>query len=273
MESRLSELLEMLRLKWGPDDVRRFIAPYRLGPLLADGRVAIVFAASGPGTRRRDKVLKFPGPQGLYGGKPYNFDIRVETLREEARVLNVCRGVPNLVRIIEDCTDRPLPFLVMELLGSGSLEDMLKVNRTLKFPAWLKLLVDLSAGLEGMHAIGECHNDVKPANVLLGPKQARTLIDPCMEDIRTDAYYDEDDDVSNGPARDMVALGATMREALLGLKSHEPDWVMFRQLEPYPELVSLMRRLRRDGRCKLQTARTVWRSATRVMTTRIEAVP
>ncbi len=72
----------------------------------------------------------------------------------------------NLVEIVDvGATETGVPYLVMELVGGGSLE-----TQRARFGdvGWaLPILRDVARGLEVLHAAGVVHRDLKPANVLL----------------------------------------------------------------------------------------------------------
>ncbi|HQY60728.1 MAG TPA: protein kinase [Polyangiaceae bacterium] len=74
---------------------------------------------------------------------------------------------PNIVPVVDVGLHEGLPFLVMELVRGGSLED---ARARFGDVAWgLAILVDVTAALVELHRAGVVHRDLKPANVLLEP--------------------------------------------------------------------------------------------------------
>ncbi len=72
---------------------------------------------------------------------------------------------PNLVAIVDVGVVRGTPFLVMELVSGGSLDDE---RQRFGEIAWgLPILTQIARALEALHAEGVVHRDLKPANVLL----------------------------------------------------------------------------------------------------------
>jgi serine/threonine-protein kinase len=114
-----------------------------------------------------------------------------------AREARVAAGIehPNIVRVFEFNADGP--FLVMEFMPGGTLEDRFErargpIPRSVAGPVVISIL----RGLEAVHRRGVVHRDLKPANVFFGPTGEIKLGD-------------------FGVAH-LADLGATMTGALLG---------------------------------------------------------
>jgi eukaryotic-like serine/threonine-protein kinase len=74
---------------------------------------------------------------------------------------------PNTVTIFDVGEWNDRPFIVMELLGGGSLEEVVSRDGALDNARTLGWLDEAARALDAAHARGVVHRDVKPANLLL----------------------------------------------------------------------------------------------------------
>ncbi|WP_223162803.1 serine/threonine-protein kinase [Nocardioides antri] len=194
---------------------------YRLGDLLGRGGVADVY-------RARDQVL--------------DRDVAVKVLREtvddvdrdrfmgEARLL-ARLSHPGLVTVLDTGVWGMQPFLVMELVEGSPLSAALSEG-----PLPLDRVGDVGAQLAAVlayaHAQDVVHRDVKPANVLLGPRGELKLADfgiarlvgdmvrhtKTGTTIGTPAYVSPEQarGAPVGPPTDVYSLGLVLIEALTG---------------------------------------------------------
>jgi eukaryotic-like serine/threonine-protein kinase len=93
--------------------------------------------------------------------------------RREARIAARLQH-PNLVSVYDFDADVDRPYLVMEYMPGGSLEDRIEASDR---PDAERLAVDLLRALAHIHAAGITHRDVKPGNVLLARDGRAALTD------------------------------------------------------------------------------------------------
>ena len=93
-------------------------------------------------------------------------DVR-ERFTREALTAARLSGEPNVVTIFDVGEHHGRPFIVMEYLGGGSLEDVLRREGAQQPGRALGWLEDAGRALDAAHAAGIVHRDVKPANLLL----------------------------------------------------------------------------------------------------------
>ncbi|WP_399096273.1 protein kinase [Streptomyces sp. BBFR2] len=124
----------------------------------------------------RDVALKEVRPQGADEDAESVRTLRARVLREARALARVDH--PNVVTIhhIVDGGSGTYPWLVMELVTGGSLQDRLDRGPMTPTDA-ARLGRDLLAALVAAHAHGVEHRDVKPANVLLRPDGRPVLTD------------------------------------------------------------------------------------------------
>jgi serine/threonine protein kinase len=98
----------------------------------------------------------------------YADDVAVRSrFTREALAAARLSGEPNTVTIFDvgDWNDRP--FIVMEYLGGGSLEDRLRAGGAEEPGQVVRCLEQAARALDAAHARGVVHRDVKPGNLLL----------------------------------------------------------------------------------------------------------
>lgn len=156
------------------------------GPRVVDGRFELVqrLGGGGMGTVWRARDLALHRDVALKEVRPQGADEDAEGVRTlRARVLREARALarvehPHVVTIhhIVDGGEDTYPWLVMELVTGGSLQERLDRGRMTPADA-ARLGRDLLAALVAAHAHGIEHRDVKPANVLLRPDGRPVLTD------------------------------------------------------------------------------------------------
>jgi serine/threonine protein kinase len=94
----------------------------------------------------------------------------------EARTMMTIRH-DNLVRVIEVDASRALPYLVMDLVPGGSLEDWGLRNGPMPPRLATEAATQVCQALCAVHGAGVVHRDVKPQNVLVDPTGLCKLTD------------------------------------------------------------------------------------------------
>jgi serine/threonine protein kinase len=74
---------------------------------------------------------------------------------------------PNVVRAYEYITDGDLVAYTMEFVGGGDLADRMSRSQLMGIPEFIKLLSQMTAGVQAIHDAGIVHRDLKPENILL----------------------------------------------------------------------------------------------------------
>jgi serine/threonine protein kinase len=95
-----------------------------------------------------------------------------------AREVRVAREVQSryLVRILEAGEQDGLPYLVLDYVSGGSLTKRLR-RGPLRLEEMLRLVAEVSAGLDALHQKGLVHRDLKPSNIMLREDGSAALTD------------------------------------------------------------------------------------------------
>ncbi len=181
-------------------------------------------------------ALKILNPARGLGGTP-------RVLRE-ARFLGRLNH-PQIVRILDSGTCQGQPYLVMEWVAGGSLDNRLKQG-PLSIQEAAQVGQQIASALESVHALGMVHRDLKPANVLLEERpspdgglvakltdfgiardeQAEERLTSTGMILGTPQYMSPEqtglspDTVVVGPASDIYGVGAVLFACLTGEAPH-----------------------------------------------------
>ncbi len=90
-----------------------------------------------------------------------------QRFKREALAAARLSGAPNIVTIFDVGEHESRPFIVMEYLRGGSLQDRIGDDGPCAPPQVLEWLEDAANGIDMAHREGVVHRDVKPANLLL----------------------------------------------------------------------------------------------------------
>ena len=192
---------------------------YRVEQPLGTGAMGLVLLAHDTVLDRRVAVKVLADHLAADGA------FRQRFLREARLAARLCH--PNVVQVF-DAGEDGRPFLVMEYVDGETVAERLARGPGFSDDEVLTLAAHLSAGLAHAHAMGIVHRDVKPHNVLLGPAGIAKLTDFGIARAREDHGLTEIGTVLGtaqfmapeqaagalvGPAADVFALGAVLRQA------------------------------------------------------------
>ncbi|MEZ6184791.1 MAG: serine/threonine-protein kinase [Planctomycetota bacterium] len=139
------------------------LGPYVLKRELGRGGMGVVYLAEDPrGGLAAVKTLLDPdAPAEL-----------LERFRREGTTLATVQH-PHVVRVLGSSFEPPHPWIAFEFVPGGDLEQRVERAGPLPWREAVERTVELTRGLEAIHARGALHRDVKPRNVLLGEHGAK----------------------------------------------------------------------------------------------------
>lgn len=142
---------------------------YRLEAAIGEGSGGRVFRAVDEDEDRTVvvKMLKLPATD------------RQAAIRDFVREAHLAARVddPHVVGILDMGVVADRPFLVMEHVAGGTLEERLEAEGRMAVPEAARIADQILAGLEAIHDRGIVHRDLKPSNVLLGGDDRARIAD------------------------------------------------------------------------------------------------
>ncbi len=197
---------------------------YRLDVGLGTGSSAHVYAAYD--TRlNRQVAVKLLHP-GLARDERF-----LRRLRSEAQAVAALNH-PHVLEVFDWGEEEDGPFLVLEYLGGGSLQDMLDAGHRLDVAQAAAVGAQAARGLAYAHRRGFVHRDVKPANLLFDEDGALRVADFGLARALAEAAWTEPSGAVTGTARyaspelaegrplddrsDVYSLALVLYEAVVG---------------------------------------------------------
>lgn len=153
----------------------------------------------------------------------------VESFLREARAAAALNH-PNIVQIYSCGQEKGQPYIVMELVGGGRLDQMMEDGKKVEEVRLLQVALDVAEGLKAANGASLVHGDIKPANILFDQNGTAKVVDFGLAQfvnrqqeqggIWGTPYYISPERARGGKAdhrSDIYSLGATMYHALTGL--------------------------------------------------------
>jgi serine/threonine protein kinase len=136
------------------------LGPYDVLERIGRGGMGVVFKAF-DSKLERPVAIKVMAPELVAQDSA-----RKRFLREARAAAAVCHENVVTIHAVEEA--RGLPYLVMQYVAGGSLEERLVRERSLPLMDLLRVGIQVASGLAAAaHARGLVHRDIKPANILL----------------------------------------------------------------------------------------------------------
>ncbi len=132
---------------------------YEVTDVLGHGGMGLVYKAFDPALKRW-VAIKVLAP--AMAGDP---TARLRFQREAQAAAAVHHEHVVVIHAVSEING--LPYLVMEYLAGGSLQDYLDHHGRPDWRAAARLVADVASGLAAAHATGLIHRDIKPSNILL----------------------------------------------------------------------------------------------------------
>jgi len=198
---------------------------YELVRVLGQGAMGIVYLARNT-QLQREVALKM-----LLSGRLNSEGLL--RFKAEAETIARCRH-PNIVQIYEAGDCQGFPFLALEYVPGGTLQELIRKGPLPAHEA-AKLMETVARAVQHAHAHGIVHRDLKPANILLDAhgvpklgdfglaKQVDSGIDPLTRSgvvVGTPHYMAPEQALGQSkqisPAADVYSLGVILYEMLTG---------------------------------------------------------
>lgn len=175
-DAKLSEYLnqattESISSILGPsDDPTKLgrIAGFEVCGLIGTGSSAMVFKAFDP------RLNRFVAIKVLLPHYAFHSPIRRRFEKEGKAIASV--KDQNVIPVYSVDEYQGLPFIAMQYMPDGSLQDYINRNGPLSTEEVICIGVQVAGGLAAAHHAGVIHRDVKPANVLLDGGVARAAV-------------------------------------------------------------------------------------------------
>ena len=145
------------------------LAEYRIEGLLGRGGMSVVYLAEDLRLRRR-VALKVLAPELASDAR-----FRERFLRESELAASIDH--PNIIPIYEAGEADGRLFIAMRYVEGTDLKALLRTQGALEPPHALAVASQIADALDAAHERGLVHRDVKPSNVLLGPRGHSYLSD------------------------------------------------------------------------------------------------
>jgi tRNA A-37 threonylcarbamoyl transferase component Bud32 len=206
------------------------IDQYQIGELLGQGGIGRVHAGYDV-TLAREVAIKSLRPEYL------NDAGYVERFRVEAT--NLARlNHPNITAVYSLLEQGGSLYMVMERVRGQTLEEVLKLRKSLGYTDSLRIAAQAAEGLAYAHAMGIIHRDIKPANIMITAAGAVKVMDFGIARVRgsqrltragniigTLAYMAPEQvrGETTDERSDLYSLGIVLYEMLAGLPPFAAD--------------------------------------------------
>jgi serine/threonine-protein kinase len=229
---------------------KRMIGPFELESQLGVGGMGIVYLGTHK-TSRQQAAIKVLTP-AMSANPPLvaRFDREMEILKKLQH--------PHIIRYYGGGKDsNGQHFYVMELMGGGSLEDVLKKKKKLNWEEAIDVGMQVAKALEYAHQHGIIHRDLKPANLFrtkagkiklgdfgIARDTEATALTAAGKTVGTYAYMAPEQITGKPPVSgktDQYALGCVLFETLTGRTPFDgstPAEMLFSHMQDEPPRVS-----------------------------------
>ena len=153
---QIAELVTRLRRK-----SRMQVGRYQLIRQIGEGSSKRVYEAYDPETDR-------PVAVGVFSGDSFGSSARERFFRETREMMELGEH-PNVVTVLDAAEHHDEPYIVMELMAGGGLDEIINGDCGMRLPIAraLEIASDVASGLNFVHSQGVVHRDLKPANIWL----------------------------------------------------------------------------------------------------------
>ncbi len=215
---------------------------WRLGKPIHTGRSAalnLAQPADSEGSPRWDYVLK----------RAVGAQNQAENARQIAQFTSAAQVAshPNLIPVLDASVTGASPYLVMPRLEGTTMQQQIDAD-VKPLPVALWLIRQVAQSLVSMHDAGWVHCDIKPENIMVGPRGHVTVIDlgfaTRIHTVSTSTFRGTpeyaapemmQDNMAAMPSADIFALGRILWKWLTCIEPASES-----MLEPVADLVQLM---------------------------------